>query len=230
MISHSKPFSWIYDYLGQVFPNEIIDIIVYKYGGIPKNGFIKAYEFQYNLVNIINFKEHVQDLMKELYNEGLDIHRAKISPDIRTYSEELRYYLNKYNFHSTKSYIIEFPSKMKWVIFNNNRVMKQMVDNNWRFRHSSRYRRNPFAYNNIYELNLMPYFSQEPVLEYVERYLYKNANPNKNKIKEYCFGAVEGRAKVKATTFDLKLYLKENEIPFKSNSKKADLLKLCRSF
>ena len=235
MISHSKPFSWIYDYLGQVFPNELIDIIVYKYGGIPKNGFIKAYELQYNLVNIINFKEHVQDLMKELYNEGLEC--AKLEPNLKTYSEELRYCLNKFNFHSTKSYIIEYPSKMKGVIFNNNRIMKQMVENNWRWRHGSRRRRHPFAENNIYNLDLMPYSSQEANDEYVERYLYKNANPNNNKIKEYCFGMVEaggrrvaGSARVKATTFDLKLYLKDNEIPFKSNMKKKDLLKLCRSF
>lgn len=226
MISHSKPFYWIYDYLGQVFPNEIIDIIVYKYGGIPKNGFIKAYELQYNLVNIINYKEHVQDLMKELYNEGTDT----LLGWGKTQAEDIKYCLNKFNFHSTKSYIIEYSSGMKGVIFNNNRIMKHMIDNNWRWRHGSRRRRHPFAVNNIYDLDFDGF---------VERYLCKNANPNKNKIREYCFGAVEGnwggRAGVgwgwgRATTFDLKLYLKENEIPFKSNTKKKDLLKLCRSF
>jgi len=222
MISHSKPFYWIYDYLGQVFPNEIIDIIVYKYGGIPKNGFMKAYELQYNLVNIINFKEHVQDLMKELYNEGTDT----LLGWGKTQAEDIKYCLNKFNFHSTKSYIIEYSSKMKGVIFNNNRIMKKMVDNNWRWRHGSRRRRHPFAVNNIYNLDLMPYSCED----YLERYLHKNSTPNDNKIKEYCFGAVEGRARVKATTFDLKLYLKDNEIPFKSNMKKAELLKLCRSF
>ena len=208
MISHSKPFSWIYDYLGQVFPNELIDIIVYKYGGIPKNGFMKAYELQYKLVNIINYKEHVQDFMKDLYED-----------------KEIKYLLNKYDFHSTHSYMIEYPSKMKGMMFNNNKVIRRMIDNNWRWRHGSR-RRRLGAVNNIYNLDLMPYSCED----YLERYLHKNATPNDNKIKEYCFGAVEGSARVKATTFDLKLYLKDYNIPFKSNMKKADLLKLCRSF